>query len=169
MELDLSLPLITVNNADNSLVAPQHQNEDGLSTQTSATTSARKNTGKQAFFHVGTLKIRDIYGLETMSKKAAALTNLNQSLQDVYIKNITPDITVVSEGAECILIDKKAFLNTADFFTLSKVASMNQANSHAEDAKLQVEKVKNWGKYKKDVVNDVLNKAKTKKDLLAYR
>jgi len=169
VEVELSLPLITVNNSDTSLVASQNQCDDVLSTHTSVTTSMSRNTGKQAFFQVGSLKIRDIYGLETMTRKAAALTNLNPSLQDYYAKSMTPDITVVSEGTECILVDKKLFLNTADFFTLSKVAAMNETKSQAEDAKLQVEKVKDWGKYKKKVVNDVLNKAKIKKKLLAYR
>ena len=168
MEPGLTLPFITVNNGETSIVASQNQKKS-LSTQNSVTTSVRKNTGKQAFFQVGSLEVRDIYGVETIRKKAAALTNLVLPLQDVYPRSIIPDLTVVSEGSECILIDKKSFLNTADFFTLSKVATMNQANSQTDDAKLQVETVKDWGKYKKEVVNDVLNKAKAKKKLIAYR
>ena len=168
MEPGLTLPFITVNNGETSIVASQNQKKS-LSTQNSVTTSVRKNTGKQAFFQVGSLEVRDIYGVETIRKKAAALTNLVLPLQDVYPRSIIPDLTVVSEGSECILIDKKSFLNTADFFTLSKVATMNQVNSQTDDAKLQVETVKDWGKYKKEVVNDVLNKAKAKKKLIAYR
>lgn len=169
MEPGLTLPFITVNNAETPILASQNQREDCSSARNSVTTLVRKNTGKQAFFQVGSLEVRDIYGIETIRKKAAALTNLVLPLQDAYARSIIPDLTVVSEGAECILIDKKSFLNTADFFTLSKVATMNQVNSQADDATLQVETVKDWGKYKKEVVNDVLNKAKAKKKLITYR
>ena len=129
----------------------------------------QQSTDKQAYFQVGSLKMGDIYGLETITKTAAKLTKSSPPTQDLYTKHLSPDITVVSEGTECILIDKKSFLNTADFFTLSNVVARYQANSHAEDAKLQVEKVKDWGKYKKKVVDDVLNKAKTKKKVIAFR
>lgn len=135
----------------------------------SASTSMGKNPGKEAYFQVGNFKVGDIYGLETIIKKAARMIKSPIAIQEMFTSHSSLEIAVVSEGTECILIDKKAFLETADFFTLSKIVAMTQTNSHAEDAQLQVEKVKDWGRYKKKLVGDILQRAKTKKRVTAYR
>lgn len=146
----------------------QRERDNNKSTDESAANSTRKHQDNESFFQVGNFKIGDIYGLETIINKAARMIKAPLPANEIHVSGSSPQLTVVSEGTECILVDKKSFLSKADFFTLSKIVATTKRNSPAEDAKLQVEKVKNWGKYKQKLVGDVLQRAK-KKRVTSYR
>eukprot|EP00112_Aurelia_sp_Birch-Aquarium-sp1_P001641 Seg1177.8 transcript_id=Seg1177.8/GoldUCD/mRNA.D3Y31 product="hypothetical protein" protein_id=Seg1177.8/GoldUCD/D3Y31 len=169
--MELKLPLITL---DSSFV-----NRKSISTERSSKMSTivppnwmkRNNDTKEkqereAFFQIGILKTGDIYGLESLTKRAASMIQSDATFRDA---NKINEPIVVSEGTECILVNKRRFLKSADFCTLARIAQMDASYTPAHDAKMQIEKARNWGRYKKTLMRDILQRGQNKRKIVASR
>eukprot|EP00795_Rhopilema_esculentum_P000131 gene131-9744_t len=166
-EMGLKLPFITMNASTASSTSSATKNSPRNSIQLTTLLPQRKRQNREAYFQVGSLKAGDIYGLESISEQAVKII---QPEINMHVPQITRskaiETVVVSEGSECILVDKKLFLKKADFFTLSRIATMDQENSPSNDASLQIEKTRGWESYKKNLLDDILNQSKPRKKKL---
>ena len=169
--MELKLPLITLDSSFVNRKSTPTGRSSKISTAASPNWMRRNNNIKEkqereAFFQIGILKTGDIYGLESLTKRAASMIQSDATFRD---GNKINEPVVISEGTECILVNKRKFLKSADFFTLARIAQMDSSHTPAHDAKMQIEKARNWSRYKKKLMRDILQRGQNKRKFVASR
>nr|XP_006819701.1 PREDICTED: cyclic nucleotide-binding domain-containing protein 2-like [Saccoglossus kowalevskii] len=71
----------------------------------------------------------------------------------------TSNLSLISEGAECILVSKKLFLNEASSKVMQSLSIMENDFPSPEAALQEIRRARNWEKYKTRVVRDVVSRA----------
>ncbi|XP_052796214.1 uncharacterized protein LOC128228758 [Mya arenaria] len=95
---------------------------------------------KPVFAQLAVLGTGTVFGLESLVQKPSCTTSL------------------VSEGAECIFISKRLFLQLANIKVLRVVTDMVQNYPSQDFIQEQVKSYRTWQKYKKTLVQDVLDR-----------
>ncbi|XP_052280239.1 uncharacterized protein LOC127877948 isoform X2 [Dreissena polymorpha] len=95
---------------------------------------------KHVYAQIATLGTGTVFGLESLVQRPSCHTSL------------------VSEGAECIFISKRIFLSLANIKVLRIVTDMIQTYPSQEYIQEQVKSYRTWQKYKRGLVQGVLDR-----------
>eukprot|EP00794_Sanderia_malayensis_P007045 gene7045-7836_t len=186
-EADFKLPLITLNSSlaqsnpvaePMAVIEPMPAIEPMPDQETRRSSNLSNNRSliikyekpdRDAYLEIGCLKKGDIYGLDALLQRATSMVQaaVTLTVHNPYVAK--PNAVVISEGTECILVNKKLFLKSADFGTLARIVSMYQSQTTADEAKAQIEKRINWGSYKRKVVKEILRSSKERHKVFAFR
>ena len=107
----------------------------------------------QDYVVVSTIHHKDIYGLDSLLPRVRNMVRtIISDSADSYQKALATEKTIlVSNGAECLLINKNKLMRYADFCTISKLMSQ-EGNSYAPTLEKLHAKIR-WDAYKTSMVH----------------
>ncbi|XP_066917048.1 cyclic nucleotide-binding domain-containing protein 2-like [Clytia hemisphaerica] len=107
----------------------------------------------QDYVVVSTIHHKDIYGLDSLLPRVRNMVRtIISDSADSYPKALATEKTIlVSNGAECLLINKNKLMRYADFCTISKLMSLER-NSYAPTLEKLHAKIR-WDAYKTSMVD----------------
>ncbi|XP_032237418.2 uncharacterized protein LOC5512175 isoform X2 [Nematostella vectensis] len=104
---------------------------------------------RKALLQIAVLKPGDMFSLESMMPKVA-----NKISAEII--HDTPDpsasVTLISEGAECVMINKRFFLQYAPTTTLIQFKALREQYTSVEQARKEIRNQQAWNLYKSDMV-----------------
>lgn len=117
-----------------------------------------KYRSDERYVHINTMQAGEIYGLDTLLPRVqrSVYSNVCNNALAKTLEMERYRVILISNGAECLLIDKKKFLKHADFCTISKLFSKD----HQVMTLPHVERLNyalRWRVYKESVVKSVIS------------
>lgn len=114
---------------------------------------------RTALLQIAVLKPGNMFGLESMMPKVA---NKISSEADAIEENQDPStksLILISEGAECIMINKRFFLTNASITTLVQLKALREDYMTVPDARHRIQCLESWDLYKGELVKSLATRA----------
>jgi len=114
---------------------------------------------RTALLQIAVLKPGNMFGLESMMPKVA---NKISSEADAVEENQDPStksLILISEGAECIMINKRFFLMNASITTLVQLKALREDYMTVPDALHRIQCLESWDLYKGELVKSLATRA----------
>ncbi|CAH3176758.1 unnamed protein product [Porites lobata] len=114
---------------------------------------------RTALLQIALLKPGNMFGLESMMPK---VTTKISSEADVVEENQDPStksLILISEGAECIMINKRFFLMNASITTLVQLKALREEYMTVPDARHRIQCLESWDLYKGELVKTLATRA----------
>ena len=111
--------------------------------------SIKGDQGTEDYLFVKTLERSDIFGMVSLLPRVQKLIRAVSTDTQSQISNTTENTVLVSNGVECLLINKNKFLKHSDFFTLSKLMSFE--NVFPPSLKKLYQALR-WSTFKEDMI-----------------
>ncbi|XP_020604576.1 uncharacterized protein LOC110043471 [Orbicella faveolata] len=114
---------------------------------------------RTALLQIAVLKPGNMFGLESMMPKVA---NKISSEADAVEENQDPStksLILISEGAECIMINKRFFLMNASITTLVQLKALREDYMTVPDARHRIQCLESWDLYKGELVKSLTTRA----------
>lgn len=114
---------------------------------------------RTALLQIALLKPGNMFGLESMMPK---VTTKISSQADAVEENQDPStksLILISEGAECIMINKRFFLMNASITTLVQLKALREEYMTVPDARHRIQCLESWDLYKGELVKTLATRA----------
>nr|XP_054773342.1 cyclic nucleotide-binding domain-containing protein 2-like [Lytechinus pictus] len=106
-----------------------------------------KEMDRVVFVQVGMLHAKDVFGLPMLCRENG-ISDVDQ-----------PSLSLVSRGAECIMLNKKFYLDEASEFVYRHLKEIVRPYPLGQTLQEHLQLHTNWSNYKKQAVSDVLSKS----------
>jgi len=114
---------------------------------------------RTALLQIALLKPGDMFGLESMMPKVATKISSEADAIEENQDPSTKSLILISEGAECIMINKRFFLMNASITTLVQLKALREEYMTVPDARHRIQCLESWDLYKGELVKTLATRA----------
>lgn len=107
---------------------------------------------RTALLQIALLKPGNMFGLESMMPKVATKISSEADAVEQNQDPSTKSLILISEGAECIMINKRFFLMNASITTLVQLKALREEYMTVPDARHRIQCLESWDLYKGELV-----------------
>ncbi|XP_078371047.1 uncharacterized protein LOC144654702 isoform X2 [Oculina patagonica] len=114
---------------------------------------------RTALLQIAVLKPGNMFGLESMMPKVASKISSEADAVEENQDPSTKSLILISEGAECIMINKRFFLMNASITTLVQLKALREDYMTVPDARHRIQCLESWDLYKGELIRTLATRA----------
>lgn len=114
---------------------------------------------RTALLQIAVLKPGNMFGLESMMPKVATKISSETDAVEENQDPSTKSLILISEGAECIMINKRFFLMNASITTLVQLKALREDYMTVPDARHRIQCLESWDLYKGELIRTLTTRA----------
>lgn len=113
---------------------------------------------RTALLQIALLKPGNMFGLESMMAKVSSKLSSQVDVVEEDQDPSTRGLILISEGAECIMINKRFFLMNASITTLVQLKALREEYMTVPDARHRIQCLESWDLYKGQLVKTLASR-----------